>query len=88
MTLHYKIVTRTLYYYMKLFRRLEVQGLENIPAEGSIIFASNHISMLDPFVLAAVVKNKAIAMMAAVNTDICSYRATCTCAYCSTSVDR
>ncbi len=35
----------------KLFVRLEVKGAENVPAEGSFIFASNHQSNLDPFLL-------------------------------------
>lgn len=63
MTLHYKIAIHILYYYMKIFRRMEIYGLDNIPEQGSVIFASNHISMLDPFVMGAAARNKPIAIM-------------------------
>ncbi|QRN85041.1 1-acyl-sn-glycerol-3-phosphate acyltransferase [Clostridia bacterium] len=63
MTLHYKIAIHILYYYMKIFRRMEIRGLENIPDQGAVIFASNHISMLDPFVMGAAARNKSIAIM-------------------------
>ncbi len=53
MTLHYRIITRAIYFYLKLFRRLEIQGNENVPETGAVIFAPNHISWLDPCVLAA-----------------------------------
>lgn len=53
MTLHYRIITRALYIYLKLIRRLEIQGIENVPEIGTVIFAPNHISWLDPCVLAA-----------------------------------
>ena len=37
----------------KLFLRLEIFGRENIPAEGPVVIASNHLSLLDPPVLGA-----------------------------------
>ena len=36
----------------KIFFPFKVYGLENIPSSGSFIYASNHISYLDPVVLA------------------------------------
>lgn len=36
----------------KLLFRIKVSGRENIPAEGGFILASNHLSLLDPVVLA------------------------------------
>lgn len=36
----------------KLLYRVEVCGIENIPAEGKIIICSNHVSMLDPITVA------------------------------------
>ena len=37
----------------KLFLRLEIYGRENIPDEGPVVIASNHLSLLDPPVLGA-----------------------------------
>ncbi|MDZ7726351.1 MAG: lysophospholipid acyltransferase family protein [Candidatus Campbellbacteria bacterium] len=34
-----------------LFLRLEVRGTENIPKDGQVIFATNHTSKFDPFLL-------------------------------------
>ena len=36
----------------KIFFPFKVYGLDNIPAEGAFVYASNHISYLDPVVLA------------------------------------
>lgn len=43
---------------VKLWWRPWVQGRENIPANGPVIMASNHISIGDPIVLAAMIKRK------------------------------
>jgi len=37
----------------KVFFRLQVKGLKNIPAYGAVIVASNHVSNLDPAVIGA-----------------------------------
>ena len=37
--------------FFKLFLRAKVYGKENIPAKGAFIFAANHTSYLDPFLL-------------------------------------
>ncbi len=34
--------------YFKLFHRIEVQGLENIPPKGALLIAGNHLSNADP----------------------------------------
>ena len=47
----------------KLVYRLEVHGKENIPKDNSYIIASNHLSTLDP-VLVASVMNRGVAYMA------------------------
>lgn len=39
----------------RLIFRVRVNGLENVPAEGGILIASNHISMLDPILLGATI---------------------------------
>ena len=36
----------------KIFLRLEVHGAENIPKTGPLVIASNHLSLLDPPVIA------------------------------------
>ncbi|OQX91340.1 MAG: hypothetical protein B6D58_08500 [candidate division Zixibacteria bacterium 4484_95] len=41
--------------YMRSLCRLELYGLENIPAEGGLIIASNHTSIADPFLLGSTV---------------------------------
>lgn len=53
MTLHYRFVTWLIYCYLKLFRGLRIRGQERIPPTGAVIFAPNHISNMDPFVVAA-----------------------------------
>jgi 1-acyl-sn-glycerol-3-phosphate acyltransferase len=37
---------------MKFLYRLEAEGVENLPAEGGYVLASNHLSNFDPWVLA------------------------------------
>lgn len=39
---------------LKLVYKIEVNGIENIPTEGSLITCSNHINLLDPPVVAVV----------------------------------
>lgn len=48
---------------LKIIFRFKVQGIENIPEDGRVVLCSNHISILDPIVLAIVVK-RPIAFMA------------------------
>jgi 1-acyl-sn-glycerol-3-phosphate acyltransferase len=50
----YRILKAFLYAFFRVFYRLEVFGLENIPEEGGFIMAANHASYLDPPVLGAV----------------------------------
>ncbi len=59
----YWVYTYTVIVLFKVFFRLTVHGRENIPAAGGFIFASNHLSYLDPPVLAAVSPRK-VAFMA------------------------
>lgn len=42
----------------RLFVRLEVRGAENVPATGSFVFASNHQSNPDPFLLGVATRRK------------------------------
>ena len=38
-------------FYLKLFRNIKIEGQDNMPQEGPVIVASNHISFLDPVVV-------------------------------------
>ena len=42
------IAKGVVYLWFKIYYRLEIKGLENIPKEGSVIFCANHRSYLDP----------------------------------------
>lgn len=44
----YSIFRAILKFLYRLLFRIEAYGQENIPAQGSVILASNHISLLDP----------------------------------------
>lgn len=44
----YSTIKYILYLFFKVFFRLEVIGKENIPLQGALVIASNHLSLLDP----------------------------------------
>jgi len=44
-----------LYPFFKIFGRLEVRGIKNIPRKGGILIASNHLSYVDPPLLATII---------------------------------
>lgn len=54
----YNITTKFFYAYFKLMYKLDVEGIENIPSNGRLIVCSNHISLLDPVLLGAVIPRK------------------------------
>lgn len=58
MTLLYRIIVKTAYIYLKIFRNFKVYGENNIPTEGPVIFAPNHIANIDPFVVSAGTKKR------------------------------
>ena len=41
-----------------IFLRLKVEGTENIPKDGPLVIASNHLSLLDPPVLGTAATRK------------------------------
>jgi len=53
MRLSYRFVAWVLRAWFRLGYRLEVRGLENIPASGSLVLASNHQSNADPPLIGA-----------------------------------
>ena len=50
------IVRAALYIWFKLVYHLEINGLENVPKEGPIIFCGNHRSYIDPPLIVATAK--------------------------------
>jgi 1-acyl-sn-glycerol-3-phosphate acyltransferase len=53
--LSYETYRRALTPLINAAYRVEVRGQENVPASGRLVVAANHDSMLDPFILAAVI---------------------------------
>lgn len=61
----YNFITGVLNVFSRVFFKFRVEGIENIPQEGSIIIAANHKSNLDPIFLAACMhKNRPITAVA------------------------
>jgi len=54
----YYVVRATCWLIFKIFWKIDVVGIENVPKEGGLILASNHVSYLDPIVLAISMKRK------------------------------
>jgi 1-acyl-sn-glycerol-3-phosphate acyltransferase len=54
----YQIIRTILYIFFKVFNRIEVIGSENVPKNGGVIIAANHISYLDPPVLGVALKRR------------------------------
>ncbi len=54
----YDLLKKFLYVVFKVLLRLEIEGEENIPLEGALVIASNHISLLDPPVLGVAATRK------------------------------
>jgi len=51
-TTTYRLVTRALVpAYLRLFARVAVEGLDNVPLSGPVILAANHRDNLDPYLL-------------------------------------
>lgn len=44
-----------LYPFFKIFGRVEVKGIENLPKRGGILIAANHLSYIDPPLLATII---------------------------------
>ena len=52
----YRSITLLLRIVFRLFSRVEITGLNQIPQNGPVVIAANHISNFDPLVIAAFVK--------------------------------
>ena len=44
----YRLAQTLSFFYFRIFHKLEIKGLDNVPAIDSFILASNHLSFLDP----------------------------------------
>jgi 1-acyl-sn-glycerol-3-phosphate acyltransferase len=62
LTFLYWVLKAIFYIILKVFYRFEVIGSENIPEEGGVIVAANHVSYLDPPVIGAALKRRATFM--------------------------
>ena len=54
----YSLIRAICWLILKIFWQMEVRGIENLPQTGGLIIASNHVSYLDPAVLAASLNRK------------------------------
>lgn len=57
-----RFLTFLLHLAYRIVLRLEVVGLENIPASGPVILAINHISFLDPVLVVSLLRRKVLPM--------------------------
>lgn len=44
--------------YYKVFYKLEVNGVKNIPLEGRVIICSNHVGLADPILMGSIIPRK------------------------------
>lgn len=49
----YRILKPIAWFILKLWNRLEIHGLDNVPPQGKLILVANHVSVLDPIVVGA-----------------------------------
>lgn len=54
----YTIFSKTSHIFLKIFFKLEVTGLENIPKEGRAVICSNHVGVLDPILVGSVIPRR------------------------------
>lgn len=54
----YYVVRAICWLLLKIFWRMEIRGIENLPESGGLIITSNHVSYLDPAVLVASLNRK------------------------------
>ncbi|MBN2482896.1 MAG: 1-acyl-sn-glycerol-3-phosphate acyltransferase [Candidatus Omnitrophica bacterium] len=54
----YNFIRFCVFCFLRIFFRLEIQGIHNIPRQGAFILASNHVSNLDPLVVGILPRGK------------------------------
>ncbi|MDR2656033.1 MAG: 1-acyl-sn-glycerol-3-phosphate acyltransferase [Oscillospiraceae bacterium] len=60
----YKFAIGLMKPFIKLFFRLDIHGLENVPESGGLVLAANHRSNWDPLYLAVILKSRMLHFMA------------------------
>lgn len=50
----YCVIQRGIRLFLRVYHRVEIEGLEHVPTRGPFLVVGNHISVLDPFYIAAV----------------------------------
>jgi 1-acyl-sn-glycerol-3-phosphate acyltransferase len=61
----YHTARRIIGFILTLLLRIEVSGVENVPLEGAVILATNHLHWLDPPVLLTAISQREITVFAA-----------------------
>jgi len=56
--LWYSLLRRVAIVIFKIFFTIKIEGKDNIPRQGGMIFASNHLSYLDPIVLGLLIPRR------------------------------
>jgi 1-acyl-sn-glycerol-3-phosphate acyltransferase len=51
-TLDVRIIRSALLFLMRVLFRIEHSGMENVPAQGPVLFVANHVTYIDPFWIA------------------------------------
>ena len=64
LTCWYRLVCATVRIFFRIWERFEIHNPENIPTIGGCIIASNHVSYLDPPVIAIGIKHRVVHFMA------------------------
>ena len=54
----YRLIQKGICLFLKIYHRLEMDGLEHVPTKGPFLVVGNHISVLDPFYIAAVLPGR------------------------------
>jgi 1-acyl-sn-glycerol-3-phosphate acyltransferase len=60
--------------YLRIFYRLDVRGLENIPLEGPVVLSANHVSNIDPVMIGCSI-DRVVHYMAKSELFRCKYNA-------------
>jgi len=54
----YRFARAVIWLFLKIFNRWEVEGRENLPADGPVVLVANHVSLWDPPVLGCSIDRK------------------------------
>jgi 1-acyl-sn-glycerol-3-phosphate acyltransferase len=60
----YAVCRRIVWFILRIYNRLEVRGVENIPKSGGVLIVANHASFLDPPALGCAIRHRIVRYMA------------------------